>query len=184
MFTFKNGELIKNAYVEINGVQYEVQMPEYAGQTPLSSENMNRMQEELLKIMFPVGSSYVTQSPTTNPNTVLGFGTWERTSKVLLGVDENDINMNEVGKTGGEKEHVLTVEELPNHAHEGLYQKDNNWSGFVNNGAGSGTVGYQAGTSPVEGINIEMTTGKTGENQPMNIMMPYEIVGYMWIRRA
>ena len=145
---------------------------------------MNRMQEELLKIMFPVGSNYVTQSPTTNPNTVLGFGTWERTSKVLLGVDENDSNMNEVGKTGGEKEHVLTVEELPNHAHEGLYQKDNNWSGFVNNGAGSGTVGYQAGTSPVEGTNIEMTTGKTGENQAINIMMPYEIVGYMWIRRA
>lgn len=48
MFNFENGTLVKGAYVEINGVQYPVVMPEYSGNTPISAENLNKMQNELI----------------------------------------------------------------------------------------------------------------------------------------
>lgn len=47
MFKFENGNLIKGAYVKINGVEYEVNMPQYYGATPMSAENMNKAQREL-----------------------------------------------------------------------------------------------------------------------------------------
>lgn len=107
---FENGTLVKGAYVVIDGVEYEVHMPKYSGNTPCSAENLNKMQEDI----FPIGSTYITQTD-TNPSTILGFGTWERLKgKVLVGLDENDTNFNSIGKTGGEKTHQLTQAELPN----------------------------------------------------------------------
>lgn len=47
MFKFKNGTLKKNAYVTIDGVEYEVHMPEYESETPLSAENLNRVTEDV-----------------------------------------------------------------------------------------------------------------------------------------
>ena len=47
MVNFENGILVKGAYVEINGVEYPVHMPEYSGDTPLSKENMNKLQQDL-----------------------------------------------------------------------------------------------------------------------------------------
>ena len=44
---FENGTLVKGAYVVIGGVEYEVHMPEYSGNTPTSAENLNKMQEDL-----------------------------------------------------------------------------------------------------------------------------------------
>ncbi len=152
--------------------------------TPINDTNLNAMQRELMKMMFPVGSRYITENANTNPSTILEFGTWERFKGLIaLGVDEDDDNLT-IGATGGEKEHTLTVDEIPSHFHEGIYQNDNNWSGFVKSGSGSGTIGYLAGTSPVEGANVEMRTGSVGSGLPVNNMMPYEVVGYMWIRRS
>ena len=45
MINFEDGELVKNAYVIIDGVEYPVFMPEYEGQTPLSSKILNDMQK-------------------------------------------------------------------------------------------------------------------------------------------
>jgi hypothetical protein len=47
MVNFKNGELVKGAYVVIDGKEYEVHMPQYSGETPLSSENLNKLQKDL-----------------------------------------------------------------------------------------------------------------------------------------
>ena len=47
MVNFENGELIKEAYVEIDGKEYEVHMPQYSGKTPLSAEIINKAQKEL-----------------------------------------------------------------------------------------------------------------------------------------
>ena len=55
----------------------------------------------LLSLVFPIGSTYVTQT-NTNPSTILGFGTWERLKgKVCLGLDEDDADFNQINKTGG-----------------------------------------------------------------------------------
>lgn len=49
MFQFKEGTLKKGACVKIDGVEYEVTMPTYEGETPLSPENLNRAISECIK---------------------------------------------------------------------------------------------------------------------------------------
>ena len=52
MFKFENGTLVKNAYVEIDGVQYEVNPAKYSGNTELTAENINKMQEEIVNASY------------------------------------------------------------------------------------------------------------------------------------
>jgi hypothetical protein len=175
---WQNGTLVSKAKVDVNGTIYEVEPEQYEGTTPLSAENLISMENnienamtDLLKIIFPIGSSYITQE-NTNPNTILGFGEWERAKgKVLIGLDEDDTDLNTIGKTGGEKEHALTIEEMPSHKHSGVPLVN------IADGYTEGTYGYK-GT----GASSENTTA-TGGGQPHNNMQPYEVVGYMWIRR-
>lgn len=47
MVNFEDGKLVKDAYVEINGVQKKVNMPVYSGNTPLNAENLNKLQKDL-----------------------------------------------------------------------------------------------------------------------------------------
>lgn len=191
MVNFEDGELVKGAYVVIDGKEYEVHMPQYSGRTPLSSENLNKMQVEILKTMLPVGSRYVTQD-NTNPNEILGFGTWARLKgKVCLGLDEDDTDFNTIGKTGGSKY-------LQEHSHTGvtgLGQTDfmraveatgsNNASNHVVSNGSGGYKDHVSGSSDFPGANHyhSFTTDKTGKGNSENLQ-PYEVVGYMWIRRA
>lgn len=169
MVNFEDGELVKGAYVVIDGKEYEVHMPQYSGKTPLSSENLNKMQVEILKTMLPVGSRYVTQD-NTNPSEILGFGTWERLKgKVCLGLDENDADFNEIWKTGGEKTHKLKEDELPKFNRVLLGVGSGYLLDASNATAGAGQVGAN-----------EIEVGKAQEH---NNLQPYEVVGYMWIRR-
>ena len=156
---FEAGTLTKGAYVEINGIEYPVHMPQYSGNTPLTPENLNKMQEDI----FPVGSTYVTQS-NTNPSTILGFGTWERVKgKVLIGLDEEDEDFDEIGKTGGNK----VSEELN--------------SGQATMGLTSdGTLGYEDRTI----IRKTAVSGRGERSAEISLMNPYQVVGYMWIRTA
>lgn len=145
------------------------------GETAANDDNLNAMQRELMKMIFPIGSRYITEDANTNPSSILEFGTWERfKGLVALGVDENDTNMDAVGKTGGEKTHTLTTQEMPSHTH-GL-----NNNTLVNRNI-TGTGGAQ-GSNTVQGATI--TANNTGGGQAHNNMQPYEIVGYMWIRRS
>lgn len=144
------------------------------GVTPINDTNLNKMQKDLLKAVFPIGSTYITQE-NTNPNTILGFGTWERLKgKVCLGLDEEDTDLNVIGNTGGEKKHTMTIDELVNHTHKVGYI-DANWKINSDPTAQTNIIIYND-------ANVETTP--TGKGQPFNIMQPYEVVGYMWIRRA
>lgn len=134
----------------------------------------------LLSLVFPVGSPYITQT-NTNPSTILGFGTWERLKgKICLGLDEDDSNMNAIGNTGGEKTHKLTIPEMPVHRHDGL-----RWTGTepvtLNSGGQTGyNLSYSGGNS---GLHDALSTTYSGGGSAHNNMPPYEITGYMWIRR-
>ena len=57
-----------------------------------------------------------------NPATLFG-GIWVRwgEGRVPVGVSENDSDFGTVEKAGGEKEHKLTKNEMPNHRHVGQY---------------------------------------------------------------
>lgn len=51
MVNFEEGTLIKGAYVVVNGEELPVHMPEYSGNTPMSPENLNKMQTDMEKIL-------------------------------------------------------------------------------------------------------------------------------------
>lgn len=71
----------------------------------------------IFDLFYPIGSIYETSNASFNPNTSFG-GTWERIKgKVIVGVDENDTDLSSSKKTGGEKAHKLTKDELPHHNH-------------------------------------------------------------------
>lgn len=59
MVNFEDGTLIKNAYVVIDGKEQPVIMPKYSGKTPMSSENLNKVQNDLLEEIQKVDSKIV-----------------------------------------------------------------------------------------------------------------------------
>lgn len=139
----------------------------------ISKEVLEELQVNLLKMVFPVGSTYITQTAINPANEeILGFGTWERLKgKVCLGLDEDDINMNAIGKTGGEKTHTLTIKEIPSHSHD----LSETYYGLI---SGGGSQEFGSGGSK----SSKITMNNTGGNQPHNNLQPYQVVGYMWIR--
>jgi hypothetical protein len=62
-----------------------------------------------LSAVYPVGSIYINAGVSTNPNTLLGFGTWEAfgAGKVLVGLDSADALFDTLEETGGSKNATL-----------------------------------------------------------------------------
>jgi hypothetical protein len=78
-----------------------------------------------LQAIYPVGSIYINAAVSTNPNTLLGFGTWTAfgAGKVLVGLDSSDALFDTLEETGGSKDaivvshtHTATVTD-PEHFH-------------------------------------------------------------------
>lgn len=157
--------------------------------TPVNDTNLNAMQQGLMELVFPIGSTYITQS-NTNPNTILNFGTWERLKgKVCVGLDEDDTSFNTIGKTGGEKTHELTEAELPQLSGEinVPYSKPifENATGIIKKRGSSSNVISIAQDD--QGANNNASLGfsvKFGSGQTHNNLPPYKVIGYMWIRTA
>ena len=149
-------------------------------ETPISAENLKAMQKGLMELVFPIGSTYITQSD-TNPNSILEFGTWERVKgKVLVGLDEDDTAFDTIGETGGEKAVALTSDNNGPHSHYGEYKYNN---------ISLGNAALQTG-SDVQAIIIDnasvgnIRSAADGSGTPHNNLQPYQVVGYMWIRTA
>ena len=137
--------------------------------------------------IYPVGSIYISTS-STNPSTIYG-GTWERygQGKTLVGLNEGEPEFNTINKTGGEKTHTLTINEMPSHNH--------------NLGGHTFLWGENVGTVNIKNANAE--AGATSQNrlytyqnqygwantlvnggsQPHNNLQPY-ITVYMWKRTS
>ena len=110
-----------------------------------------------------------------NPGLDYG-GTWQLwgQGKVPVGIDTSDTDFNEIEKTGGEKLHILTIDELAEHGHT-ITANSLGASGRIKVDQGN----YASVGNPVNDISI----GKTGRNQPHNNIQPY-IVCYMWKKIA
>ena len=67
---------------------------------------------------FPVGAIYMSTT-SANPSTFWTGTTWQAfaTGKTIIGIDTSDTDFNSVNKTGGSKEVVLTIPNLPIHSH-------------------------------------------------------------------
>ena len=131
------------------------------------------LEAKILNKVYPVGSIY-TSVNSTNPSTLFG-GTWERfgNGKVLVGVDENDTNFNTVEKTGGEKTHTLTVDEMPSHSH----------TTYLNSSTSEGNYNKHYMRGADYSTSETYTSSSVGGNTAHNNLQPY-ITVYMWKRVA
>lgn len=159
--------LTTNLRTEMNTAitNLRTEMQDYAN-TQISADNQSK---------YPIGK-IILSSEDTNPSTYLGFGTWTRIAKgrTLVGVDENDSDFNVAEKSGGEKEHILTVNEIPSHNHSIGYDTRRNANSFTD----SNSIGF------VSGGTIRTTTIPTnsvGGNGAHNNMPPY-FTCYVWKR--
>jgi microcystin-dependent protein len=109
----------------------------------------------------------------TNPATLLGFGTWAAfgAGRVLVGIDAGQSEFDTVEETGGAKTHTLAESEIPGHTHS-YTQPD------------APAMAVLAGVSAaVTGVTAGVATGSTGGDGAHNNLQPY-IVVYMWKRTA
>lgn len=121
---------------------------------------------------FPVGAVYISVT-STNPSTYFG-GTWVQfgQGKTLVGVNTSDTDFNTVEKTGGEKTHKLTIDEMPSHSH--AYK--------LAYGSNDPSKGFNYGNTPVGVFNGDFCQS-AGGSQAHNNVQPY-ITVYFWKRTA
>lgn len=107
--------------------------------------------------------------------TYKGYGTWKRALQGRVAVGFSDIvddpaEFRTVGAMYGEREHTLTVDEMPSHRHTLKHGRDN---GSTDNDAG--TIASDTSTWSNQYIP-DSTIGLTGGDQPHNNMQPSQTV--------
>lgn len=124
---------------------------------------------------YRIGDLFLT-TIATNPSSYLG-GKWELfgPGRCLVCVDTSQSEFNSVKKTGGEKTHTLSVDEMPRHSHT-----IPGWLGSAQWAAGYIWLRAAAGEGNTQGAN---DTADTGGGQPHNNLQPF-ITCYVWIRTA
>jgi hypothetical protein len=134
---------------------------------------------------YPVGSVYMNVSNSTNPATLLGFGTWVALAagQMLLGSGGGYT----AGSTGGSATTTLSTANMPSHSHSvsdpgHSHTYDTRTAELVQSGGSTpcwfGDQTVNTGTSTT-GITI----GNTGSGTAFNTISPYLVV-YMWARTA
>jgi len=150
-----------------------------------------------VQALYPVGSIYINASVSTNPATLLGFGTWTAfaAGRVLVGLNGANAAFDTVEETGGSADAVVvshthtatstsTVTD-PGHTH--LLWCDNDQAGNAGGGARPLRKEFTRDqiTDSFTGITVGTSTsistvGSSGTNANLQ---PY-IVVYMWKRTA
>lgn len=173
---FTDTTITQKPYVTINNVNYEVQDGIYTGGTDLNAQTFNDMQnniEQAINSIYPVGSIII-RDDAEDMSKFLGF-TWEKVfaGRVLVGFDTSQTEFNTIGKTGGEKTHTLTIDEMPKHKHtvSGRTGSDS-WE--------IGDIAMRAAGSNPPG---KADTNEQGQGLAHNNLQPYQVVAY-WKRTA
>lgn len=170
-------------------------------EVPTSSEIQTLIQNAILA-SHPIGSIEVNVTG-VNPSTYIG-GNWTLwgSGRVPVGIDPTQTEFNTVEKTGGEKTHILTIDEMPKHTHAititsgGAHQ--HNVATFPY--SGTNKEYYCISQTPGGDVNKDITwrggiaqesgehthsasAAENGKSQAHNNLQPY-ITCYMWKRSA
>lgn len=138
--------------------------------------------------LYPVGTIYTNISDSTNPATLLGFGTWVAIAgRVVVGLDGSDASFNTAGGTGGSKDaivvshtHTATVTDS-GHSHGIPHASDSADAGEHISGNNNTGVYTSTTNSATTGITVANSTeGVSGTNANLQ---PY-VVAYVWKRTA
>jgi hypothetical protein len=146
--------------------------------------------------LYPVGSIYTNATSSTNPGTLLGFGTWTAfgAGRVMVGLNASDSAFDTAEETGGSKDAInvshshtaTTTVTDPGHVHStALYYRPHSASGAAQNYAQNTTgFGSQISTnSNTTGITAATSISTEGSSATNANLQPY-IVVYMWKRTA
>ena len=153
----------------------------------------------ILQQVYPIGSIYVNASNSTNPATLLGFGTWIAFGggRVPVGyVDGGDADgdYGAAEGTGGGKETTLTTGQLPDHGHR-IYDttlvdpalSTENYSSHravsIIRAGGQYRLNSQSPVVPLIEQSIYDGSTPRGDQLSVDIRQPY-ITVYMWKRTA
>ena len=151
---------------------------------------------------WPIGSVFLSVV-STNPATLLGFGTWSAfgAGKVLVGLDSGDVNFDTAEETGGAKTVQSSAQTFAgaasttvvNHVHVQRYgtPATGNFTTSAVVDASSGGTGGTAGSNATAVSTSDPTGGAAnytpaGTNTPgtaTSVVQPY-IVVYMFKRTA
>jgi len=136
--------------------------------------------------LFPVGSIYHNGSVSTNPATLLGFGTWTAIAgKTIVGLDAGQTEFASIGQTGGAKtvaiNHThLGVDHL--HAYSGTTGGPNN---TISRGSGSSSTASDTHGHSFSGstgaADRGLTTSDMSTNTNPSVLQPY-VVAASWLR--
>jgi hypothetical protein len=144
-----------------------------------------------LGALYPVGSIYINATSSSNPSTLLGFGTWEAfgAGRMMVGLNASDALFDTAEETGGSKDAIVvshthtatsTVTD-PGHTHTVGLQAFNGTLGSEIDGAkNNGTTTTSSSTT---GITVATTNASTGSSGTNANLPPY-IVVRMWKRTA
>lgn len=139
---------------------------------------------------YPVGSIYINASNSTNPATLLGFGTWTAfgAGRVLVGFNASDPLFDAAEETGGSKDavvvshsHTANVND-PGHSHViSQIAANQDGLGLVTTGSSPSSPPEPSTDSNTTGISVSISaTGSSGTNANL----PPYITVYMWKRTA
>jgi hypothetical protein len=146
-----------------------------------------------LAAIYPVGSIYTNATSSTNPGTLLGFGTWTAfgAGRVMVGFNASNALFDTAEETGGNAD-AITV----SHTHTATTTSTdsghnhfigNTGSGIGNAGGGNASVigAAQTVATTTNTANITSTTtiASTGSSGTNANYQPY-ITVYMWKRTA
>jgi len=148
-----------------------------------------------LAAAYPVGTIY-TAVVSTNPGTLLGFGTWTAfgTGRVLVGIDTSDAGLATAEQTGGSKNainvsHTHTATSTvtdPTHSHaasSGNFLTETGSGSYAYGGTGANISVVTNTATASTGITVATTNSTEGSSGTNANMQPY-IVVYMWKRTA
>lgn len=148
-------------------------------------EDLKELIKGLIKPLdsYPVGSIYITVSD-TSPAQMFG-GTWVAYAqgRVLVGLNSNDTDFNQTGKTGGTKTVALTEAQIPKHSHP-IRWYQGQYISLSGSGSGESSSGYRTGyTSGTVYHNATMADLQEQGGGAHQNMQPY-ITVRIWRRTA
>ena len=156
--------------------------PQVADVNKVTADDMNQI-KNAINNLFPVGFIIEVDNEEFDPNVSWG-GTWERDKgHIIVSVDESDADFSTSGKTGGEKEVTLTLNEVPPHYHYLNNNGNDNTRITMNAISGGNNYNMLYDKADASENGPYVTTNYSGGGQPHNNMPPYR-TAYRWIKTA
>jgi hypothetical protein len=197
-----------NAIASAIGSKADLASPTFTGTpaAPTAASGTNTTQlattafvTAALQAVYPVGSIYINSTSSTNPSSLLGFGTWEAfgAGRVLVGLNASDSLFDTLEETGGSKDaivvsHTHTATSTSTVTDDGHTHTASAWSGGDQGqynrfgSTGNNQNQWTATTnSATTGITVATTTtnASTGSSGTNANLPPY-ITVRMWKRTA